>query len=209
MGSYSPNIIANSLICCHTHNADGEFVVYGDKRYSWGKVVPRVFKIAQALIKLGVRKEDKVAFMFHNTPEFIEVNCGIQVAEAIPTPMNYRYVTREVEFQGQHSDANVLIYDSIWAEAVEPVIPNLTGIKHFICLGKSGDSKVISYDEFVNSGEEKDPAVANDWKDVAVMIYTGGTTGFPKGVMLTYQAHVEMYSTFLSHVVSPRFSLQF
>ena len=201
MGAYSPNIIANSLISCKTHNADGEFVIYGDRRITWGEMTSRVFKIAQALIKLGVRKDDKVAFMFHNTPEFIEINCGIQVAGAIPTPMNYRYVSSEIEFQGNHSDAKVLIYDSIWSENVEQAFSALPNISEFICYGESDRPNVIDYDAFVDSGEDADPAVANAWEDVAVMIYTGGTTGFPKGVMLTYIAHVEMFAMLLSAVV--------
>ncbi len=201
MGAYSPNIIANSLISCRTHNPNGEYVISGDRRITWEEMASRVFKIAQALIKLGVKKDDKVAFMFHNTPEFVEINSGIQVAGAIPTPMNYRYVTNEVEFQGKHSDAKVLIYDSIWAASVEPAISNLSDINHFICRGESGFSETIDYEAFVNSGEDKDPAVVNNWEDVAVMIYTGGTTGFPKGVMLTYIAHAQMYAMLVSSLV--------
>ena len=154
MGAYSPNIIANSLISCKTHNADGEFVIYGDRRITWGEMTSRVFKIAQALIKLGVRKDDKVAFMFHNTPEFIEINCGIQVAGAIPTPMNYRYVSNEIEFQGNHSDAKVLIYDSIWSDTVEPALPTLSDISAFICHGGSGLPNVIDYDAFLDWTDE-------------------------------------------------------
>ncbi len=201
MGVYSPNIIANSLISCKTHNTDGEIVIYGDRRITWSEMTSRVFKIAQALIKLGVKKDDKVAYMFHNTPAFIEITCGIQVAGAIPTPMNYRYVSSEIEFQGKHSDAKILIYDDIWSETVEQTVKSLPTISHFICRGESRLSNVIEYEAFVASGEDKDPAVGNKLEDVAVMIYTGGTTGFPKGVMLTYIAHVEMFAILLSSVV--------
>lgn len=201
MGKYSPNIIANSMISCRTHNPDGEVVIYGNRRITWDKMVSRGFRIAQALIKLGVKKDDKVAFMFHNTPEFVEINIGIQIAGAIPTPMNYRYVTSEVQFQGSHSDAKVLIYDNIWAESVEPAIVDLPDVAHVICKGESGISNTIDYEAFVATGEDKDPVIATDFNDVAVMIYTGGTTGFPKGVMLSYGAHVEMFSTMMANLM--------
>ena len=201
MEAYSPNIIANSMLSCRIHNPDGEYVVYGNRRITWKEMVPRVFKIAQALIKLGVKKNDKVAFMFHNTPEFIEVNNAIQVAGAVPTPMNYRYVQSEVEFQASHSDAKVFVYDAIWAEALEPAIKNVSNIEHCVCYGKSDLHDAIPYESFVNSGEDRDPQVKNNWDDVAVMIYTGGTTGFPKGVMLTYKAHVDMFSMLLASVI--------
>jgi len=194
MKSFSPNIMANSFICCSMYNSDHEIVVCGDRRITWREFKPRIFKIAQALVKLGINKDDKVAFMFHNTPEFMEINKGIQVAGAIPAPMNYRFVPREVIHQGDHSDARVFIYDSIWADVVEPAADKLTKVKHFVCRGESGLDGAIDYDEFVESGEDRDPEVATDWSDVAVMIYTGGTTGLPKGVMLTYGAHRDMFA---------------
>jgi len=208
MGAYSPNIIANSLICRRTHGGEGDFIVFGDKHITWEAAGSRVLKIAQALVKLGVEKDDKVLFMFHNTPEFIEINMGVQIAGAVPVPMNYRYVASEAEFQGKHSDGKVLIYDSIWAESVEAAAPKIPNIKHFVCRGKTEMKEAIDYDQFVESGIDEDPQVAQDWEDVAVMIYTGGTTGFPKGVMLTYLAHLELFSTMVSHLIVRTLSME-
>jgi len=201
MGTYSPNIMANSFISCAKHNPAGEIVIYGDRRITWSELTPRIFKIANALIKLGVKKDDKVAFMFHNCPEFIETNWGIQVAGAVPAPMNYRFIPKEIEYQGNHCDARILIYDSIWAEGVEPAAGSIENIERFVCKGESGIDGAIEYEDFVNTGEEKDPRVTTEWEDVAVMIYTGGTTGFPKGVMLTYGAHLDMFATLNAHVI--------
>ncbi len=194
MGKFSSNIMANCFMSCAKYNPKGEVVIYGDKRITWGELTPRILRIGNALVKLGVKRGDKVAFMFHNVPEFIELNGGIQVAGAVPAPLNFRFIPKEVEYQGNHCDANVFIYDSLWAEAVEPAAPKLGAIKHFVCKGESNIDGVIDYEDFVASGEPTDPGVANDLEDEAVMIYTGGTTGFPKGVMLTYIGHVEMYS---------------
>ncbi len=207
MGSFSPNIIANSFLSCATYNPEGEIIIYGDRRIKWKDLVPRVFKIAQALIKLGVKKDDKVVFMFHNTPGFVEINFGIQVAGAIPCPMNYRFVPGEIEYQGNHSDANVFIFDGIWSDTVVPAMKNLTKIDHFICMGETKADNIIDYESFVNSGEGKDPRVANAWEDVAVMIYTGGTTGFPKGVMLTYKGHLDMFSMLSAHLAVRMFTM--
>lgn len=192
--SFSPNIIADSFTSCATYNPDGEVIIYGNRRIKWKDFVRRVFKVANALINLGVNKDEKITFMFHNTPEFLEINFGIQIAGAIPCPMNYRFVPNEIKYQVNHSDASVFIFDSIWSESIAPAMKNLPKIKHFICMGKDRPENTTDYDGFVNSGEEKDPEIANNWEDIAVMIYTGGTTGFPKGVMLTYLSHLEMFS---------------
>ena len=198
MGKYSPNIMANSFISCATHNPGGEVIVHGKRRITWAEHRRRVFKMAEALVGIGVKKNDKVAFMFHNSPEFIETNWAIQVAGAIPAPINYRFVPKEVEYQGNHCDAHVLIYDSLWAEAVELAAAGMPRVAHFVCKGKSGLPGAIDYEAFVGSGNDRDPQVETDWPDVAVIIYTGGTTGSPKGVMLTYGAHVELFSALLA-----------
>jgi acyl-CoA synthetase (AMP-forming)/AMP-acid ligase II len=194
MGVHSPNIIANALISLAKYYPQGEYIIYGDRRITWGEFVPRVFRIASALRGLGIKKDDKVAFMFHNTPEFIEINAGIQTAGAIPVPMNYRFIPAEIEYQVQHSDAKVLFYEALWAENVEPALANIPNIEHAICKGKSSLKQALDYESFVRSGSDTDPAVPTGLDDVAVMIYTGGTTGFPKGVMLTYGAHVDMFA---------------
>jgi len=194
MGIYSPNIFANSFLSIAQHNPEGEAIIFGDRRITWKALVSRIFRIANGLVKLGVRRGDTVALMFHNTPEFIETNYGIQVAGAVPTPMNYRFIPKEIAYQGNHCDAKVFLFDGIWAESIEPAVPEMRNIEHYICKGESAIDGVIDYEAFVDSGAETDPAVENDWEDTVVMIYTGGTTGFPKGVMLTYQGHLDMFS---------------
>jgi len=115
--------------------------------------------------------------------------------------MNYRFIPREFEYQGNHCDARVLLYDSNWKESVEAAAPKLENIEHFICRGESGLEGTLNYEEMTASAKDTDPQVENGWKDVAVMIYTGGTTGLPKGVMLTYQAHLDLYSTILPELL--------
>jgi acyl-CoA synthetase (AMP-forming)/AMP-acid ligase II len=198
MGDRSPNIIANSFLSCAAHNGNGEYIVYGDRRIKWREFVPRVFKVANTLVRLGVKRGEKVAFMFHNTPEFLEINFGIQVAGAMPVPMNYRFTPREIEYQGTHCDARVFFYDSIWAGTVEAAVPRLKNIEQFIRRGQGGLKEALDYEGLLGDARDSDPKVSNDWKDVAVMIYTGGTTGFPKGVMLTYEAHLEMFVALFS-----------
>jgi acyl-CoA synthetase (AMP-forming)/AMP-acid ligase II len=84
---------------------------------------------------------------------------------------------------------------------VEPAIANIPNIEHIVCRGESGLERAIDYEEFVNSGDANDPAVATEPGDVAVMIYTGGTTGYPKGVMLTYGSHFDMFANIFAAAV--------
>jgi acyl-CoA synthetase (AMP-forming)/AMP-acid ligase II len=198
----SPNFIAKYLNTIRTFNPTGELLVCGGRRVTWGEIIDRSYRLANALIHMGVKREDKIAFMFHNTREFVEINFAAQVAGAIPVPVNYRFVPREIEYQVNHSDAVVFIYDERWREAVLPALPSLTAVKHRICSGGKGEENVLDYETVWKSGAPIDPEIATGLDDTAVMIYTGGTTGFPKGVLLSYGAHLEMFCTLFANIVA-------
>ncbi|MFP4041104.1 MAG: class I adenylate-forming enzyme family protein [Desulfosudaceae bacterium] len=202
MEPLSPNIIANALNCHAKNNTDGEAVVYGDKRITWRELAVRVCKLANALRQAGLDREDKVAFMFYNCPEFIEINYAIQVAGAIPVPMNYRFVAGEIEYQINHCDARIFIYDHHFQEQVAEAAPALTNLETFICRGETVSDNELNYETFLESGNDEDPGIETGWEDVAVMIYTGGTTGFPKGVMLTYGGHLDMFCHLFASIVT-------
>jgi acyl-CoA synthetase (AMP-forming)/AMP-acid ligase II len=202
MDPHSPNIIANALGCHALHNAAGEAVVYGDRRITWKALAGRVFQLADAMINKGIRKNDKVAFMFYNCPEFIEINFAVQAAGAIPVPMNYRFVAKEIEYQLNHCDARLFIYDAAFREAVAEAAPRLPGIETFVCMGAPGEKGGPDYEGFLASGRNEDPKVPTAWEDIAVMIYTGGTTGFPKGVMLTYGGHLDMFCHLFASIIT-------
>ena len=201
MGRFSPNIMGNYLTACARYNADGEVVTFGDRRVTWSLLRTRVFSLARALIRLGLRPHDKIAFIFHNTPEFVEINYAVQIAGGIPVPLNYRFTALEVERQVNHSDAGLLLYDARWSEAVEGAAPQLSQVREVIRSG-DGELEALDLEEVIRSGEDSDPGIATADDDVAAMIYTGGTTGFPKGVMLTYGAHLEMFSGLLASIVT-------
>ncbi len=186
------NFLGGYLNTCAMYNADGDFMVFGDRRITWGELNDRVNRLATALVDLGVKKNDKVTFMFRNCPEFFEVNYAIQKAGGIPVPMNYRFTPREIEFQANHSDAVIFLVEDQWLEAVQGARPNLPNILHFICTGKNCPDDMIPYEDLMSKYPPHDPEVEVNPEDVCVIIYTGGTTGRPKGVMLTYMAHVKM-----------------
>ncbi len=182
-------------------NPNGVSVVYGDRRYSWKDVHERTNKLANALYDLGLRKGDKGAIMLHNCPEFVEATCALQKIGAIPSPLNYRFVASEIEFQVNHSDAKVFIFEDLWSEEVEKALPNFTAVEHVVKLGPASGN-MLSYETLLESGSAADPAVEVGPDDVASLIYTGGTTGLPKGVVTTYGSYMEHFDGLLSALVA-------
>ncbi len=201
MGKYSSNFMGNYMASCAQHNPDGIFFVYGDQRYSWKDVNDRANQMANALIRLGVKKGDKVSFMFHNRVEFLVSNYGVQKAGAVPVPMNYRFTAREIEYQANHSDSVVFLFEDLWEEPVIQAKPKLANVRHFICKGSETPPGMLDFDSVLSSEKPEEPEVETGPDDVAVMIYTGGTTGFPKGVMLTYGAHIKMYRYLFAQLI--------
>src|SRR5512143_3633857 len=174
MGRFSSNIVANYPLACDRYNPQGEVVVYGDRRVRWRELRSRVGRLARALIRLGVAPGDKVAFMLHNCPEFVELNWACQMAGAVPVPVNYRFTATEARSQLEPSGARVLVYEPLWSDAVGGGVSGLR--LDLVCVGDGGVPGSLSYQELVSAGEDEDPAIPTGPDDVAAIIYTVGTT---------------------------------
>ncbi len=166
-------------------------VVYGKQKYTWKDEYRRVNKLAYSLKKkLKVKKGDKVAILFHNKPEFLESNLALQALGAIPVPVNFRYVASELEFLLNNCDATGLIFEGELLDLVEKVRPSAPNVRFYVCKRTEGQEipeDMYDYEELIRKGKNKEIKDNVSWDDICVIIYTGGTTGRPKGVMLTYE----------------------
>src|SRR5512136_1107818 len=97
-------------------NPKGIAVTHGAVNVTWRDLNTRVNKLAIALKGLGVKKGDHAAILFHDCPEFIEANYALQKLGAVPIPINFRFVAREIEYQLTHSDSTVLILEDLFME---------------------------------------------------------------------------------------------
>ncbi|MHA1798802.1 MAG: class I adenylate-forming enzyme family protein [Candidatus Helarchaeota archaeon] len=183
-------------------------VVYGEKRMTWKEVQERINRLAYTLKnELNVKREDKIAVLFHNTPEFMESNLAIQTIGAIPVPVNYRYVKSELEHLLNDCDAVGLIFEGELMDLVLETKPTAPDVKFYVATGENHPEGILDYEELIKSGKNKSIKMKMSYDDVAVIIYTGGTTGRPKGVMLTYEnmivnqeAVIKLLITFLPDV---------
>lgn len=180
-------------------NPKGNSIVYGFQRISWKELNDRIDRLANALHDLGVRKGDKGTIMFHNCPEFVESTCALQKLGAIPSPMNYRFVPREIEYQTNHSDSVVFFTEDLWLKNVKEAMPKMPRVKHYICSGKSED--MLNYEELIKKYPPKEIGEKVDVNDVCALLYTGGTTGMPKGVVHTYNEFIKHFEGILGFLL--------
>ncbi|NVM55898.1 MAG: acyl--CoA ligase [Candidatus Helarchaeota archaeon] len=181
-------------------------IIYGDEKITWKQLNSRINKLANALKLLGVKKGDKVAFLFYNSPQFLEANLAAQELGAIPVPVNFRYVASEMEFLLNNSDSVVFLFDDDALPELQKIRDKIPNVKYLIHDGSNTPIDMLNYEEINRDGKDKEIKVDIDIHDTAVIIYTGGTTGRPKGVMLSYDNilyNEESALSFLSAVLPP------
>ncbi|MEM4160745.1 MAG: long-chain-fatty-acid--CoA ligase [Thermoplasmata archaeon] len=174
-----------------------EAVVFGDLRWTYAQLHEKVSQFACGLMKLGIKKDDKVGLWMHNFPEWIVAWFAIPKIGAVVVPMDTWYKPSEAEYILGHSDSVAVITSEPFANVdfikmLEEIQPKLPALKHVIARGKK-IGNATNFEEVLRLG--------SDWKtneefqkrisqplpdDVTFILYTSGTTGKPKGAMLTH-----------------------
>jgi acyl-CoA synthetase (AMP-forming)/AMP-acid ligase II len=166
-------------------------VVYGNIRRTWKEEQERINRLAYSLKhKFKVKERDNVAILFHNRPEFIESNIAIEALGARPVPVNYRYVKAELEFLLKNSDSVGLLFEGELLDLVLKTKPDAPKIQFYVGTQDPEHplpEGIYDYETLIKEGKNKDTKADVGWNDTCVIIYTGGTTGRPKGVMLSYE----------------------
>ena len=116
------------------YNPGGKAIIYGEKKVTWRELNNRVNRFANALKVLGIKKGDHAIILFHDCPEFIETNYALQKIGAVPIPMNFRFVAREIEYQTDQSDAVVFICEDIFMEQIQKARPSCKKLQTLICV---------------------------------------------------------------------------
>lgn len=172
--------------------------IQGNRELTWKEFYENVNRIGNALLELGVKKEDRIAIMGFNSIEWMEAYFGASVIGAVPVNVNPRFVMDEVRYILENSDSTILFLESRFYESVKPLLKELPLIKDIIAWKdpESGeqiiDESVHEFDELKkgSSSSPPDPEWRITNEDFCVLYYTGGTTGYPKGTVWDYQNRV-------------------
>jgi len=164
-------------------------VVHGERRYSWAESYRRCRRLASALGRAGVAKNDTVALMAANTPEAFEAHFGVAMAGGVLNALNIRLDSAMIGFILGHSEAKVLITDREFSGVVEKALEPLKRKPLVIdiddALAPSGKLLgEIDYERFISGGDPDHQWTnpGDEW-DAISLNYTSGTTGNPKGVV--------------------------
>jgi fatty-acyl-CoA synthase len=166
-------------------------IVCGEGRWTYQEFCRRVYRLSHGLRGLGIGKDDKVAILHPNCHAFLEAYFAIPQIGAISVPVNYRLSPKEIAFILKDSESKVLIADSMFRNRVTPVPEEIRGVKSILWTGgppESESSIDLNYEEVLEQADGSalpDPPINGE--DIAQIYYTSGTTGRPKGVMLSHK----------------------
>ncbi|MFX1254277.1 MAG: class I adenylate-forming enzyme family protein [Promethearchaeota archaeon] len=166
---------------------DKVFMYWQDETVTYSQFNELTNKVANMLYSLGVRKGDTVSVLLPNMPEFVYFYLGIPKLGAICGPVNALFKAREIHFVVNHSEAKVLVTIPPFMGIVNEIRKDLPLLKHVIVIGEPKEG-TLNYQELMEkaAGTAPQPVSIDEKEDPAAILYTSGTTGFPKGVLQTH-----------------------
>ena len=157
--------------------------IEGDRRLTWRELLERRNRLADALVKHGVGRGEHVIIHAPNSLEYLLASAATRAANAVPIPMNHRLVAEEVSYILEHSDAVAAFVGGPYLAMAEQVRGRAPRVRLWITLGAESRPWATSLDALLKSGGNQPPAVDPSQGLGGSMIYTGGTTGKPKGAL--------------------------
>ena len=163
---------------------DRPAITHGDLARTWAEYDDRAARLAAAYTAAGLRHESKVGLFMYNSNEYMEAQYAALKMRGVPININYRYIDEELWYLLDNSDAEALVYHSSLADRVAKVVDRLPDLKLIVEVDDGGAGSVSvarPYEDVVAEHEPLDRMTRAE--DDLYMLYTGGTTGMPKGVM--------------------------
>jgi 3-oxocholest-4-en-26-oate---CoA ligase len=160
--------------------------VQGHRRLTWSETDRRADGIAKTLLDAGARRQDKVAQYLYNGPEYMESMFAAFKAGLAPVNTNYRYVDDELVYLWDNADAVAVVFHGTFTDRIEGIRARVPGVRTWLWVdddsGPCPEWAVAYEDAAAASSERVVPEWGRDGDDL-LLLYTGGTTGMPKGVM--------------------------
>ena len=200
--SLSRNVTRSSLVAVALNIADlaehaidavpdRVALICGDEQLTYAQLEEKANRLAHYLIDQGVKKDDKVGLYCRNRNEIVIAMLGVVKAGAIIVNVNFRYVEGELRYLFDNSDMVALVHERQYSDRVANVLPDTPNVKTVLVIEDGSDNDYQRYGgvEFYSAIAQGSPErdFGERSADDIYLLYTGGTTGFPKGVMWRHE----------------------
>jgi acyl-CoA synthetase (AMP-forming)/AMP-acid ligase II len=165
---------------------DATALIVSGRSYTFAELGDRVNRLANALADVA-SAGDRVAILAENCGEYVEAYYGVPAAGMALAFLNYRLNPKEMANIAAHAEATVLLVQHKYLESMLALRDQMPTIKTWVVIGGEPGDGQVAYGDFINAADSSPPAADVDDDQLAWLLYTSGTTGLPKGVMLTHR----------------------
>jgi acyl-CoA synthetase (AMP-forming)/AMP-acid ligase II len=159
-------------------------ITYEGQELAFAEVDDRVNRLANGLIGLGLRRGDRVAALFYNSPRAVEVRFALMKAGLCMVALNVRQAADEQAYIINHSDSSLVILDAAYMPIWEQIESQCPGVQHVVAAAVDV-APYLGYEDVIAASSPASPQVMVDLDDLERIAYSSGTTGRPKGIMKT------------------------
>ena len=186
-------LLISSSIC-----PDRESIIFEGNRWSFSDLADRSNRLANALVGMGVGQGDKVGMLQVNCNECIEVYFATAKLGATYVPLNFRARAEELEFMINFSEASALFLGQRYVKMINSMREQIPGMKNLVSVEGPAEG-MVDYESVIAGADPEEVFTDIDDNDTSILMFTAGTTGQPKGVMLTH----DNLATYVLNNVSP------
>ena len=189
----------NSDILWHhaARRPDKAAIIWDAKTYTYADLATRVRRLANALVGIGIGKGERVAILSTNCVEYTETVFALSEIGALWVPLNYRLTPSEIGVIVGGVECSAIVYSADLLETVEALRDDGGDIRHWICIGdgtKIGAKIGESYDGLLDAASDARPPRRAQPDDLFAIMHTSGTTGLPKGAMVTHRQMLQGFA---------------
>ena len=157
-------------------------LIHQDRITTWADFDRRTNRVARAMRAAGLDVGDRVAILARNIPEFIEIAAAAFKARLTHVNINYRYTSAEIDYVLADCGAAALFYQDEFSDTVAPLLRSANLLRLRVRVGSGASAASPVYEDLASAGDGSPLGIARS-PDDGYLLYTGGTTGRPKGVM--------------------------
>ncbi|OPY68344.1 MAG: Long-chain-fatty-acid--CoA ligase FadD13 [Syntrophorhabdaceae bacterium PtaU1.Bin034] len=176
-----------------------------NKAFTFKEWDERSCRLANALSDLGLKKGDRFAVLAYNCVEWMDIYAAAAKGGFLCVPIMFRLSGPEMEYIINHCEAKAFIVQDQWINHVNGMKKNLPTVQHYISFAVDNPrfDGYLQYEEILKNASPEEPAVVVDPDDIWVIMYTGGTTGKPKGVM---KSHANLFAQYFIQIYDHQFN---
>jgi len=180
-------VLLGDIINLNGRKTPDKIAIIADERtVTFGELRDRMHKVSNAMLELG-EPGDRVAILAENLPQYVEMYYGVPAAGMALTFLNYRLHPKEWAWIIANAGAKVLVVQGKFLDELRPYLVESSSVEHIVVIGDTAGENEVLYADLVGAASLEPHGLTIDEDSTAWLLYTSGTTGFPKGAMLTHR----------------------